>query len=219
MLEVFADESGDLGFTTKATRYFVVAFVITESSHELRTRITRLLKRLHARRKYALPEFKFSRTNEAMRLVILQQMMRGQFDVGLCVVDKARIRTNLRSLQNILYNYVLGGNVVHQLLSYYEKDRRMTIVLDKSLSARQRQAFEEYVRDKASYLWRNELKKPGDIAPNSIDVRHEPSDKEGCLQIADFLAGSAFSRYEHNDNRFYDVIKGRIVFEKSPWQK
>ena len=60
---MFVDESGDLGFTKKSTKFFVVAYVECASPQSVRIGINRTLKHLHQRKKYSLArnELKFSR--------------------------------------------------------------------------------------------------------------------------------------------------------------
>ncbi len=59
----------DLGFSEKATKYFIVAYVECETPVRLRTELRRLLKRLHQKERYSKSrnELKFSRMDEYCR--------------------------------------------------------------------------------------------------------------------------------------------------------
>jgi hypothetical protein len=60
---VFVDESGDLGFTSKVTKFFVVAYLECDSPQRIRVEMARALKHLHKKKRYSIArnELKFSR--------------------------------------------------------------------------------------------------------------------------------------------------------------
>jgi hypothetical protein len=45
-----------------------------------------------------------------------------------------------------------------------------------------------------------------------IDVEHKNSNREGCLQVLDFISWAIFRKYESKDERFYDIIKKKFLF-------
>ena len=46
-MHVFVDESGDLGFSKAATKYFIVAYIECNAPIKIQTDLKRLLKHLH----------------------------------------------------------------------------------------------------------------------------------------------------------------------------
>lgn len=68
-MHFFVDESGDLGFSEAAAKYFAVAYIEREAPVRLRTELRRLLKGLHQEKKYSMSrnELKFSRMDDYCR--------------------------------------------------------------------------------------------------------------------------------------------------------
>ena len=49
--------------------------------------------------------------------------------------------------------------------------------------------------------------------------QHENSQKEGCLQVLDFVSWSIFRNYEYSDSRFMDIEKFEILKNLSNFSK
>ena len=74
-IAVYADESGDLGFSEKASKVFIIAYVIPYQEWALRTALRRLLKRLRGRRKFSGKELKFSRDSDKIRQAVFKKII------------------------------------------------------------------------------------------------------------------------------------------------
>jgi len=79
--------------------------------------------------------------------------------------------------------------------------------MDKS----SREAFNNYVGKKIS--WKASMEY--EIAAPRTKILHVDSREEPCLQMADYIAGATFRKFEHEDSRFYDMFKHRILFRNS----
>lgn len=103
---MFVDESGDLGFTKKSTKFFVVAYVECASPQSVRIGINRTLKHLHQRKKYSLArnELKFSRMDDYCRRFVLRKIAGFEASLGVVVLEKALVNSNLRKEPPVLYN-------------------------------------------------------------------------------------------------------------------
>ena len=53
----------------------------------------------------------------------------------------------------------------------------------------------------------------------NLIIKHENSQKEGCLQVLDFISWSIFRNYEHKDSSFMNIIKDKIVIKKEVFEK
>jgi len=49
---------------------------------------------------------------------------------------------------------------------------------------------------------------------SKLQIKHEDSKKDGCLQAVDFISWAIFRKYEHNDPKYYELIKNKITIEK-----
>jgi len=186
---VYIDESGDLGFSLKSTQFFVVAYLNLEHPFEMEIAMKRQLKRLHEKRKYArgYNELKYSKSR----------------DMHACN-------------PTILYNYVIVDKVMRAVLPSVDSNDKLNIIVDKSLPRSSREAFNIYARNKASWLltmWEKEYP----IELSAIEVRHENSQKEPCLQAADFLAGACFCKYERNNDCYYQLFENKVEYFKYLW--
>ena len=77
------------------------------------------------------------------------------------------------------------GNTIHSKL-----------IVDKRISNKVIRAdFDEYIKQNTAF---------------KVDITHENSMYNQCLQATDFIAGAIFRKYESGDSRYYDFIKDRI---------
>jgi len=74
MYFVFIDESGDIGFSNKSTRYYIVACLETKRPDELSAAFKRARKKLGKGLKN-IPEFKFSRSSFKVRSVVIKELL------------------------------------------------------------------------------------------------------------------------------------------------
>jgi hypothetical protein len=213
IIHIFIDEAGDLGFNKRSSKKFVVAYLITDNPDKMRTKIKRFRKRLRSLRKkkrIKLSEFKFRRDKEDTRLELLELIANSDMEIGYVVIDKRAVKQDLREKPNILYNYLLVHYVLTNVLSKYNP-KKIVFVVDKSLSRRARQAFNDYFRGKLT--WKAFIEK--NQMPPEHEVKHMDSRNEPCLQAADYVAGAAFSKFEHGDPRYYRIIENKIIFRNS----
>lgn len=203
----FVDESGDLGFSEKSTKYFVVAYVLTLQYGIVRTRINRLKKRFNRDRRFA-GEFKFSNDPPDIRSSLLDLLCGLPLEIGIFVVEKSSVREHLRDKKNILYNYLVVEPVVSTIISNYEPER-IEIVVDKRMTKELVSEFNVYLSGKVG--WKSHLE---DKDPPPHSVQHADSTSEPCLQAADYVSGSTFRKFECNDDKYYERIKSKIIYKK-----
>lgn len=73
MVYVFVDESGDLGFTSKSTKYYVIACVEVFDLLEL-ARATKKARKTLSKKKKNIPELKFSESEHKIRRRFLEKL-------------------------------------------------------------------------------------------------------------------------------------------------
>lgn len=216
-LHVFVDESGDLGFSTKATKYFIVAYLECDTPERLRIELKRLLKRLHQKKQYpkSRNEFKFSRMNDYCRKMVLTKIAECDVSLGAVILEKARVENKLRKDPAKLYNWCVVHNIMISLIQQIATGNKIQITFDKSLPKWRINEFNSYATNKAIYL----LHEKGTPLPvNSIKLNHTPSEKEPCLQAADAIAGAYHQKYENNNPEYTKIIESKISFFKYLWK-
>lgn len=148
------DESGDLGFTKKSTKFFVVAYLECDSPQRIRIEMSRTLKHLHQKKKYSLArnELKFSRMDEFCRKFVLKKLSDCKINLGIVVMNKAYVNGNLQDDPCRLYNWCVVHNIMLSLLPSIGEGNKFHMVFDKSLPNWRIKEFNDYVENKASYL-------------------------------------------------------------------
>jgi hypothetical protein len=214
---VFVDESGDLGFSEKATKYFIVAYVEYETPVRLRTELRRLLKRLHKKERYSANrnELKFSRMDDYCRKKVLQKIAECDASLGIVVMEKARVKPDLRKDPTILYNWSVVHNIMLSLIPQITAGNKIQLTFDKSLPMWKINKFNLYATDKAKYL----LNEQGNnFLPDCISLDHIVSEREFCLQAADAVAGAYFQKYQKQNDEYVKIIEHKVGFFKYLWK-
>lgn len=221
-LYTYVDESGDLGFSAKASKFFVVAYLTLENPFKLAKTMKRMLKRLHEKREYArgYNELKYSYSKSAIKQKILQEISQTNIEIGFIVLEKSKVKPDLRKNRTILYNYVVVDPIMRNILPTLSATSKLILTIDKSLPRSSIEAFNTYAKNKASWLttqapWTNQSL----TIIRQISVQHENSQKEPCLQAADFLAGACFHKYEHNNNAYYKIIENKVKYFNYLWRR
>ena len=216
-MHVFVDESGDLGFSEAATKYFIVAYVECEEPIRLRIELRRLLKRLHQKERYSKSrnELKFSRMDDYCRKSVLAKIVECDASIGAVVLEKARVKDELRKDPPALYNWFVVHHIMLSLIPQITAGNKIEITFDKSLPMWRISQFNSYVANKASYL----LYETGNsLPPNCILLNHIASEKEFCLQAADAIAGAYFQEYEKQNDEYVKIIEHKVGFFKYLWK-
>lgn len=218
-MHVFVDESGDLGFTKKATKFFVVAYLECDVPQRIQVEMSRALKHLHQKKKYSLSrnELKFSRMDDFCRKYVLQKLTFCSMSLGVIVMNKAHVNGNLRVDPSRLYNWCVVHNIMLSLLPSIEAGNKVHMIFDKSLPKWRIKEFNDYVENKASYLLFAEKK--ASFSRDSISSEHVSSETEPCLQAADAIAGAYFQKYEHGNDAYVRLIEDKVGAFKYLWKR
>jgi len=143
---------------------------------------------------------KANNTSDVIRKAILKKLNKLDIEIYTIIINKKKVYDYLKEKKHILYNYItqlilnecsFDGNVVDLIV-----DRRGGKILS--------QAFTNYIRTK--FIEKNEGCK--------IRIEHENSEKDGGLQMVDFVSWAIFRKYEYGQDTFYNIIKEKIIIEK-----
>lgn len=218
-MNLYIDEGGDLGFSDKATRFFVVAFLFTLNEWHLVTDFKRLLKNLRQKRRYKHDELKFSKASEEVRKIILKKICGYDVDFGFVILDKAKAHDHLKEDLSLLYRHVVIDPIMGMILPYLEESERLNIVVDRLFpKGRLQHDFNNYVELKG-YYYSKASQRQVPLYRDQITVDHANSQREICLQLVDCLAGAEFNRFERGIHDYHDIIYPKIKGElfRSLW--
>ncbi len=138
-MNIFQDESGDLGFKPGSSKYFIITLLCPENSKHLGNVVRkfkgRLIKlgwpatieikatHLHmAKHNNDIPStYKYKNSPDIPILEFLQRLASLEVEIDAIVINKAKISAGLRTLPyGILYNYYSKNVVVDRIIKYDE---------------------------------------------------------------------------------------------------
>ena len=203
MAYVFLDESGDLGFQKKSSKWFILTIILTNNHRK----IEKCVKKIHRglKKKYKrVGELHAYHSDTVTKRRILHALAGVQDLKVLCVIlNKKKVYIDLQNQKNYLYNYtanILIDRLVNK--NILKSNDKIKIFIDQRETNKfLKENFENYLR--------NNLTKFSD----NFEIKVKPSYTEKCLQAADFISWAIFRKYEINDYEYYEVIKNKIIEE------
>jgi hypothetical protein len=207
-LSVFVDESGDLGFSGRSSSYFVICALATRNAASVRRAVKKVRQRALGKSLRSVPELKFSASSTHLRESVLRALSRLDIELWYVCLRKGEHAPELPPLDTI-YGH-LAGFLVETIAR--TKNRSIFLIMDRFLSKKAIERFNEGLAEKGSTAVWQFRKLPIDFKIEHVDSQSEP-----CLQAADFVAGAIFTKYERGDSKFYDIIKSRITEEIIKW--
>jgi hypothetical protein len=200
---IYLDESGDLGFGSKSSKYFLVAALMTRNTLQVEKCITKIRKERLPNKYKKIPELKYHNSNSVVRRRILQCIAGVDADIAFVVLSKQHVNQNLINRKNILYNFICGS-LVADIFSKYNITSKARIIVDRSLTGINRFAFDEYIGYRALMTNVNLFNY------DNLEICHVDSAQDRCIQAVDFIVGAIARNYEHEDSSFYEIIDKKV---------
>lgn len=204
MIYIFLDESGDLGFSERSSRWFVLTIALTNNHR----RVEKCVKKVHRGLKNKFKKVKelhAYHSNDITRKRILKQLSEiDDLQVHCIVLNKKKVYVDLRNQKNYLYNYT--ANILLDRLyskNNFKNDEQVLVYID------QRETNKFLKKNFEKYLTEGLIKR----GSNGFKIRIKPSHTEKCLQAVDFVSWAIYRKYEHGDYEYYEIIKNKIISE------
>lgn len=200
MKHVILDEAGDVGLGKGATAHFLVAVAIVGNIDHLRRVVSRVRKRLDKRLR-DIPEFKAAKTDPRIVMKILKSVASVDCEIMVLAANKSDLgpQDDPESLYRRLCALAARRCV--------DRHRRVVLIRDKRYSDRkQEQALVEAIGAALE----------GAAGMLVIEPPRE-SEREQAIQAVDAVAWAVYQRLENKDDRYYELIRDRIVLEE--WLK
>jgi hypothetical protein len=211
-IDIFVDESGDLGFTDKASKYFIIGYVVANCPFRAEVDVKRQLKKLNLRNHHKINEFKFTNDRDFVRHKFLNLIDSLEIEAGTVVIKKTAVVERLRDNKKKLYNFVIAEYIMRNVMAVYGDIDHINLHLDQSMSKRSREEFGRYFTEKVSWKIYASGNSGRQITNN---VFHDYSHQQPCLQIADYIAGSSFQLHERSKSQYYEMIKAKVIHTHS----
>lgn len=188
---IFLDESGDLGFTPKSSKYFIVACLCVDEEKIVKRCIKTVRKGLS--KKYKKTELKFSNSSKTTKRRVLECIALKNISISYLALNKGWIHSHLRNKNFVIHNYMIA-QLLSELLDEASNNKTI-IVIDKFLPYKNIVDFNRYI---------------GLKTPSVLDIRHESSHGSNGIQAVDFIAGAIHLKYRTNDESFYSIISNKV---------
>ena len=207
------DESGDLGFGSKGSKYFILACVRINDD-ETHIKFRRIPKEVRERtltkKAKKQSELKFSNSSLLIRERFLSRVAKLNVEVLTLIIEKRLTQKQLQENLPILYNYLIKI-LLEKAFSGLPIDNKLILCLDKSMSQIQGENFEAYVKTEFVYLF--------NVIP-SVEILHESSNHNECLQVVDFICGAFGYKYNTSNlsgdfDYYTNIINNNIKIEKN----
>ncbi len=203
MAYIFLDESGDLGFKQKSSKWFFT-IVLIDNHKKIEKVIKNIRKGL--KKKFKLKELHAYHADSITKHRMLKKLSEIEDLKVLCVIlNKKKVYIDLQNQKNYLYNYT--ANILLDRLhnkKIIRTDESISLYIDqKDTSKFIRENFEKYLKENLTKRGNNGI----------IEIKIKPSHTEKCLQAVDFVSWAIFRKYEKGDYEYYEDIKDRIIEE------
>jgi len=208
MKYIFLDESGELGFKSISSKYFVIALLSCDEGevYALRRIMKKVRQKIIKKKMKRYPELKGNNSSDKIRTDVLQRFIKTNSEIFVIILEKSKVYEYLKEKKDKLYNYL--SNLIINECSFDTPS--VCLIVDKSKTNRSlREDFDSYIR-------RNLNKKNNNC---NLIIKHENSQKDGCLQVLDFVSWAIFRNYEHQDSKFFNIIKDKITIKKEVFEK
>lgn len=206
MAFIYLDESGDLGFNKKSSKWFIFTIAIVSTPRSLEhviKKIWRPLKEKHKR----LGELHAYYANDITRRRMLKQLNEIDDLKILCVIlNKQKVYADLKNKKNYLYNYTADILLdrLHTKGMFGPNEPIHLFVDRKDTKKRLRENFINYLTDSMQ-------KRRDGIFRLEFHSSHENKP----LQAVDFISWAIFRKYERDEFEFYEIIKSKITDEQT----
>ncbi len=205
MAYIFLDESGDLGFSKKSSKWFLFTLVVVNDPRLLERVIKKVKNGLKKKHKHKFSELHAYHCDDVTRTRVLKSLSQLDIAVVTTILNKEKVYVDLQNQKNYLYNYT--ANVILDRLINSKRvdgDNQLFLVVDrKDTKKNLRDNFIAYITEA--------MKKRRDC---KFEMSLAASHDEKGLQAVDFISWAIFRKYERGDYEFYEIIKDKIIDER-----
>ncbi|HQM66450.1 MAG TPA: DUF3800 domain-containing protein [Methanomassiliicoccales archaeon] len=200
-VDVYVDESGDLGFGRGGSKFFIISAMVTTDSVKMERFVKKMNLRYKQRDKGGV-EFKFNRSQDGLRMRFVETIGNSDCSIFWKAVRKDNVQEPLRVKKDKLYHYICGQVLADIFRHTYSES--FTVTFDRRSSKRTvRNDLDRYVEQQMF------LHHTG-IFPPKLRVSHFDSCNCPCLQVQDFVVGSVFQSLERGDDGYIERFQSKI---------
>ena len=207
-VDIYIDESGDLGFNRESSsRFFVVAALISPESLPIQRCFKKIRQNDLRKEIKELSEFKFSNSNESIKRRVFKCLNACNISIAYSYFWKEEIGPHLNGNHQNLY-IDLNVSLISKIPVHSSGFKFINLVIDRSLYGRKKSDFDAGVISGI-------LNHPGNGIDDAdqISIKHVDSKSESCIQAVDFIAGAINRKYQLDETEYYDKLKDKMILE------
>ena len=202
---IFLDESGDLGFSKRSSKWFLFTMVVIDDPKKLERVIKKVRKTLNKKHKRKHSELHSYHADEITRIRMLKELCKLNISVVTTILNKEKVYVGLKEQKNYLYNYT--ANI---LLDRFINTNLIDNSHDLVLVADRKDTKKNLQNNFISYITQAMQKRRAGGFSMSLAASHD----EKGLQAVDFISWAIFRKYEQGDYQYYEIIKEKIIDER-----
>ena len=207
---IYLDESGDLGFNEQSSKHFVIAVLSIHNPKIIENAFKRYRKKLRktpSKRNRKIGEFKFNNAPNNVKIDILNIISNTNVELGYVYVEKAHVYPELQEKRIELYAYMC--RVLMDKFLIESSDLTINLIVDRQFAKKYRENFDRYLGWKITELL-DGLK--------VLNIAHNDSHQEPCLQAVDFVCGAIYRCYNQNDSKYFEILKNKCSVKHEMWK-
>ena len=201
---IFADEAGCFTFERRpnVSRYFILC---TVSMHDcdVGNALVALRRDLAWEAKPLRDYFHASEDKQSIRDAVLYTIMQHKFLIHATIMEKSKAQPQVRSSRARFYQYSWYYQFKHGVIPSIFPGSDVLITAASLGNKKERNSFINGIKDVMNQTIRGG-KWHTDFCPANADP---------CLQVADYCAWAIQRKWEGKDERSYDIIKKKLVYE------
>lgn len=211
-MNIFLDESGDLGFDFQCKRpsdFFTITLLVCEDRRALdafRTAVRRTLKNKvnRKRKKRPIQELHGSDTSLPVKSYFARHMPAAGWRIYSVTLNKRRVQSHLTTRQGKkkLYNFL--ARFLLQKLPLDNAAQNVSLVVDKCKNTAEMRDFNEYIHTHLESLL------PLNTA---LHIHHNRSQDQSGLQAVDLFCWGLNRRHEYADTSWYEQYERYVAFD------
>lgn len=206
---LFADEAGCFTFNREpnVSRYFILC-TVTSNSPEAGPALQQLRRELIWERLSLHDFFHATVDSQAVRDRVYKKILEFDFQVQATICEKAKAQPQVRQSKARFYQYPWYYHFKHGIKPHIPQHSRLHVVAASIGTKKERDTFTGALTDVMQQT----------VGNDGWRVDFRPSASDPCLQLADYCAWAIQRKWERQDSRSYDLIKGRITYEYELWK-
>lgn len=194
-ITIVIDEAGTL--PDPKDKVVIMAAVGTDARKILLNIVKRVRQKIRPKKKEKqISEIKFYRAGERTKLFYLRELSNSDIDVFVLVVEKDNQKIADSPENFALLSYIL----INECLLFYRDGKIREVVFDK-----------HFHRERDLIKFNNVLLK---LLGKELPLSHLESEENPEVNAADMIAGSLLWKHTGKNDKFYKIIKDKVISEK-----